>query len=124
MQTISSIGHNFVNFLQTLNSTNQIRFLLIQTHFAKQSLDQPPSTFFRWIRTRILSISILPLDPPPPHKHNTQCAYIMLIFISRVLKLCLIWPSSSPACCCSAWSRLKLNTKIGLNHHHQPTTNF
>ena len=30
--------------------------------------------------------------------------------------------------CCSAWSRLKLNTKIGLNHHHQPppppTTNF
>ena len=21
---------------------------------------------------------------------------------------------------CSAWSRLKLNTKIGLNHHHPP----
>ena len=23
---------------------------------------------------------------------------------------------------CSAWSRLKLNTKIGLNHHHHPPT--
>ena len=23
---------------------------------------------------------------------------------------------------CSAWSRLKLNTKIGLNHHHPPQT--
>ena len=23
---------------------------------------------------------------------------------------------------CSAWSRLKLNTKIGLNHHPPPTT--
>ena len=52
--------------------------------------------------------------------HNIGTVFAMWITIFGVVTHPIA--PSNYWCFCSAWPRLKLNTKIGLHTHHQPTT--